>query len=366
MAVIAALMEEHMSRRILSAFVVATASLGCLVAAADMAIIAPSAQTMEVAFRDAAVVPAPTWTTYALTDALFWGRDNQSANAPLVVTVDEPDVPVISAGDPQFPFSEGVRAFYGRRSPDEGGWEIGYFGVYGQLASRFAAFPGGDPPNYLTMPPDVGPDLTSEGEYATVRYSSVINSAECNIFSTSTAWRPFTSSWLTLDWLAGFRYVGVDEAASIVIDCCADEGMYMQVPYRVRTANNMFGGQVGSRARWTWDRWAVESWAKAGLMGTSLQQSQDPLVTVQGDVVRQALSSWRGGVGFVGDINVSAIYRLTDVWGIRAGYNLVWFEGLALAPDQFDFRAVDAAGTRVDSGGGIFLHGANLGLEARW
>jgi hypothetical protein len=60
------------------------------------------------------------------------------------------------------------------------------------------------------------------------------------------------------------------------------------------------------------------------------------------------------------------IYRLTDVWGIRAGYNVVWIDGLALAPNQFAFNNVDGTGSALASSGGIFLNGANLGLEARW
>lgn len=63
---------------------------------------------------------------------------------------------------------------------------------------------------------------------------------------------------------------------------------------------------------------------------------------------------------------MSVIYRLTDVWGIRAGYNLIWIDGLALAPNQFDFSDTSVSGSNLVSGGGIFMNGANLGLEARW
>ena len=72
-----------------------------------------------------------------------------------------------------------------------------------------------------------------------------------------------------------------------------------------------------------------------------------------------------GETAFVGDINLSAIYRLSDVWGIRAGYNTIWIGGVALAPDQFTF-GMDGPLQAVAGGGGIFLHGVNLGLEARW
>ena len=77
---------------------------------------------------------------------------------------------------------------------------------------------------------------------------------------------------------------------------------------------------------------------------------------------------WRAfmGVGFIGDLNLSAVRRLTDTWWLRAGYNLIWLSGAALAPDQWDFTDTPTSGTTLVGGGGLFLHGANLGVEARW
>jgi hypothetical protein len=128
----------------------------------------------------------------------------------------------------------------------------------------------------------------------------------------------------------------------------------------------MFGGQIGVRPRWTWDRWALEGWAKAGLLGNSQKQIQAPLFDYTGFQQRPGLSATGTETAFIGDINLSVIYRLTDVWGIRAGYNVVWIDGLALAPNQFAFNNVDGTGSALASSGGIFLNGANLGLEARW
>jgi hypothetical protein len=42
-------------------------------------------------------------------------------------------------------------------------------------------------------------------------------------------------------------------------------------------------------------------------------------------------------MGMIADMNLSAIYRFNEVWGLRVGYNLLWLTGVALAPDQFDF-----------------------------
>jgi hypothetical protein len=324
----------------------------------------PSYDTTGVVYDGLPTFGAPLWTSYALTDALFWGRDNQAVNRPLVVAVGS-DAPVISAQDLQFPFSEGVRAFYGQRQPCECGWELGYFGVYGQSATEYA---NSADPAFLQMPPDIGSQLSADAENATVKYSSVINSAEANVFSTTHEWRESAQGWLTVDWLAGFRYVGVEEQASIEVDSCSTcvGPNVVNVPYSVRTRNNMFGAQIGNRSRLTWQRWALEGWAKAGLLGNSQEQLQSSLIDYRGFEQRGATSSWGTGVGFIGDINMSAIYRLTDVWGIRAGYNLIWIDGLALAPNQFDFTVNSNSGTNLVSGGGIFMQGANLGLEARW
>lgn len=97
-----------------------------------------SFEPTPVAFRGLVNVEEPLWTDYALADALFWGRDNQAANLPLIVS-SSTGVPLVSAADPQFAVAPGVRAFYGQRDPCLCGWEIGYFGVYGMTASRFAA-----------------------------------------------------------------------------------------------------------------------------------------------------------------------------------------------------------------------------------
>jgi hypothetical protein len=313
------------------------------------------------AFRG--VGPAePLWTSYALAEALFWQRDNQAFNRPLAVTVGD-GATVLQTNDLRFPVAAGVRTFYGQRSPEDGGWEVGYFGVYGQSATNIQ---GTIPPNYIQLPDPLGGNLTEDGEFVTARYNSLLNSAEVNLFATDSDWITDPSGWLTIDWLAGFRYVGVEEDAVLATDCCVMDGQYLTVPYRARTRNNMFGGQLGVRGRRAWERWALEGWAKGALMGVAQEQIQDPLFDYTGFQQRPALSRSGGEVGFVGDLTMSAVYRITEVWGIRAGYSLLWLEGLALAPDQFDFSTDTGAGTRLVNSSGIFYHGANLGLEARW
>lgn len=303
----------------------------------------------------------PTWQRYAFTEALIMGRDNQGANQPLISEVGNPDAVFISEQDLQFPFGGGLRSFVGTRNIDRYGWELGYFGLYGQSASANTSGT-----TFLEAPAPLGYTLTDSAQEAWVTWNSTINSAEFNLFRTTTDKSDAVDAWRTIDWLVGFRYLGVEESATLTINSCSGTGPL--VPYRVQARSSMFGAQIGTRRRLDWNRWAVEGWAKAALMGSAREQMQDPLVDWLGTPVPgrdTASSASNTVVGFVGDINLSAIYRLNDVWGIRAGYNTIWITGAALAPDQFSFGAFGAP-TGIAGNGGIFLHGANLGLEARW
>ena len=83
------------------------------------------------------------------------------------------------------------------------------------------------------------------------------------------------------------------------------------------------------------------------------------------------LSPWRmdlrtTSAGLLSTITITAIYRLNDTWGLRAGYDMAWLSGLALAPNQWDFTDTPSSGTTLHGAGGLFLQGASLGLESRW
>jgi hypothetical protein len=81
---------------------------------------------------------------------------------------------------------------------------------------------------------------------------------------------------------------------------------------------------------------------------------------------RPTRSASEGGVGLIGDLNFTLTYRMTETWGLRLGYNMLWLSGVAMAPNQFDFSAAPGGGNALNGGSSIYLAGANLGLEARW
>lgn len=309
--------------------------------------------------------------TYAIADAVFLQRDNSVLDRPFVL--ESPGgATAISSRDPQFPVQPGLRLFYGSIDDCNRGWEAGYLGVWGMFADADAANAG-----TLQAADPLGTPVGSlnGASFARATYSSSLNSAEFNLFTRSSDGgycRGAAAPWRrcrgycegTIDWLLGFRWAGLNESAALAFSPAGNPGAGL---YSVRTTSNLFGAQVGSRGRMTWDRWAFEGWGKVALTGAGMSQSQLPIENSIIDFQeRPARSATDGGVGFIGDLNFTAMYRLTDTWGLRAGYNLLWLSGVALAPNQFDFSTPPVGGTNLIGGSSLFLHGANLGLEARW
>ena len=312
---------------------------------------------------------------YWLFDVIFFQRDNQSTDQILAASGGSN---LITTGEPQFTVQPGIRLFRGRIDDCGRGWEVGYLGVW----NMFANLEQGGPGNIQGADPlSLAVDGFNDRSLARATYSSTLNTAEANLLLRS-CHRGFSRvsayPWErcgnyhrgTLDWLAGFRWAGLDEAAGIEYSGGGFPGRPFPGPssYNVRSTTNFFGAQIGGRGRMEWDRWAIDGWAKAALAGTAMSQSADPIISVWNprDQIRPARSSTEGGVGFIGDININLSYRINDAWRLRTGYNFLWLTGVALAPNQFDFGASPTSGTGLAGGAGVFLHGANLGLETAW
>ncbi|MFM7107177.1 MAG: hypothetical protein ACKOZU_00975 [Planctomycetaceae bacterium] len=318
----------------------------------------------------------PNWSRYAVFDALVLQRSNQTGDRPIILNLANRTLATTQDLDPTV--GTGLRAVYGTLVTDRWGWEAGYLGLWNMFGSVTV-----NGPNNLRTPEPLAFAINNFGDAHTARatYLSSLNMAEINLFryaartecrqsctgsgctgSGCTGGDRGTSSCHMLTALAGFVWAGLDERAGLAMTCCADNET---AAYNVRTSTNYFGAQVGMQGRREWRCWAVEGWWKTALCGVSASQASDPITgTIFGS--RDARSAHDGGLGFIGNVNGSVIYRLTDTWGLRCGYTLIWLTNAALAPSQWDFTDTPASGSGINDNGTVFLHGANLGLEARW
>ena len=70
---------------------------------------------------------------------------------------------------------------------------------------------------------------------------------------------------------------------------------------------------------------------------------------------------------FLGEIGLVGVMEINDTLSVRAGYQVMWLEGIALAPDQItgtDLSAPGSATVRAENG--LFYHGGSVGLALKW
>jgi hypothetical protein len=282
---------------------------------------------------------------YVRAEVLFLHR-NSNVIDQVVVQTSAGATPVVSTADFDFPMVPGLSMLVGHRLDSDSAWELSYFGL--QNWSRDIAVADA---NNLDAPGAVGVGTDFDNaDVMNVEYQSRLNNVEFNVLR----------DHARLAWLAGFRYVNWEEEFNMQATNGTDISKYT-----VGTSNNLFGGQFGARAFFPGVQFDWEITGKAGLFGNAAQQRQ--MLTDDNDTVVLRNSSVDGGAfSFVGDINASGYYRLNHTWGIRAGYNIMLVTGLALAPDQVDFTNTPVSGRGLNRSGDVFLHGANVGVEAIW
>jgi len=211
--------------------------------------------------------------------------------------------------------------------------------VTGSIASAAGLVVESDPQLFLVHERDIN-----------AYYSSQFESMEVNL-------RRHFNHRLIL--LIGARYVDIDDRFRARLTAPPPDtevGIY-----DTTTDNRLFGLQLGGEAAlWDCGRLRIDNIVKAGVYLNDCG-AQDTVLDDSATGVFPA-SDAEGQVSFLGEVGLYGVYRLTDNLSIRAGYQVMWIQGVALATDQMavtDFVAEDG----IDVGGGLFYHGGMAGVE---
>ncbi len=278
-------------------------------------------------------------------DVLALDRTN-GRNLPLAVASGSGDS-VLNTGDLDLGFELGPRLLLDHRTTSEGGWELIYFGLHEWTAAAAV-----EDINNLDIPGSlvgVAQDFTGADRFA-ITFSSRLHNAEVNIFRDRDTWTA----------LAGLRYLRLDE--ELVLSATdSDSGTS---DYTVRSSNDLIGAQVGLRTGRLHGPWSWDATLKVAVCGSILAQDQSLLDDDNTFVLRDA-SALCGSASILGDIQIAGSYQLNDVWALRASYNVMYVTGVALATRQLDFDNLSDGGQHF-SRSDLLLHGASVGLEARW
>ncbi len=307
-----------------------------------------------------AAVPPPvlplikTSSCYAYADAIFFTRDAEIGNQPLVLL--DGNAPtqsnvLLSTADLDFPWQVGPRITLGRDFDAFRSFEATYWGIFDW---KTTATVNGN--NNLNLPGDLGLAAGLDffnADTMTIDYKSQINDGELT----------YLQNYGGLAWLIGFRYFGLGEQFSVT----STDNQTGTSFYQINAYNNLFGGQIGARLTQgcgTCTSWSYDITGKAGVYDNVISTAQR-VGDFSGFSLRDVKTN-ASQVAFIGEIDFNTNYALNPTWSIRGGYQVFWVDGLALAPNQLDFSDTAGSGTTVNKTGGLFMHGAHAGLMARW
>jgi hypothetical protein len=163
--------------------------------------------------------------------------------------------------------------------------------------------------------------------------------------------------------LAGFRWANLTDDLEGTLPPQRHEPFW-----DTRTRNNLYGLQVGEDWKiLNWGRFSLDGLVKAGVFDNHAEEATE--VSIDRRPYRESASTDQ--LAFLGEIGVQCRYQLTQRLLLKAGYEAIWLQGVALAPAQI--RQTFCNGTPasdiyvqalgLDSGSGVFFHGATAGLE---
>ena len=293
---------------------------------------------------------------YLQVDGLFWTR-NVPNDALIVTTATGATVNGDTTNSQSFNWQAAPRVTFGVVFGDPIAVEVSWFGFYDfQLSGTTTPLTAAQAASSsLPFNLAVATPLTT-GETESFRYNSKLNSAELNLVHLNGS---------AVSFMIGFRYLNLTEDFNANLTTAAGAGAGR---FAVHTDNNLFGGQVGVNvALPIGERLSISAAGKAGVFEALEDQSTSGSffnAAGTGPAARNASSTT---TAFVGEVGVFAHLRVTNWLTAHAGYDLMWIEGVALAPDQFrasNFATGGAAS--VNTSGDIFLHGAQAGVEFRF
>ncbi|HEY2882255.1 MAG TPA: BBP7 family outer membrane beta-barrel protein [Pirellulales bacterium] len=288
---------------------------------------------------------------YFSLDAMVLTRDNQGQNIPLVTSG---GATALMSGDFDFDWRVGPYITAGYRPTKKDAWELTYFGLQDWNENETVTGAGNValPGVIGTLPNFIGADSIS------VNYQSEIQNGELNYL-----WKPFNSP--DFMWLVGFRGFHLDERLNF-FSTVTGTGTGS---YDTHTNNDLLGLQGGIRLQHRFcDRFCMDGFAKAGIYRNRSEERQSIVNDDAGVItsVRDEVSTEQDHWAYVTDAGMNLNFFICRNWCVTGGYNVIWADQLALAPNQLDFTNDPNSGTVLNHTGSIFMHGAHLGVACRW
>jgi hypothetical protein len=266
-------------------------------------------------------------------------------------------VEALNGNDFQQGFSAGPRVGLTRHGDCGYDWELSYFQIDGW--SSFRPIGPDDPPDWLTMRAPGGFLQTQDNkdtQMMTWDYASRLYNAEFNV-----RWNPYYNVTM----LAGFRWMNLGENLVGTLSPLPSELSNWDF-WNTTTTNNLYGFQIGGGGKiLERGRFSIDGLIKAGIFDNNAEQTT--VVSVIAKQLRSGSAS-TNHAAFVGETGLNCKYQVSERLLLKAGYEAIWMQGVALAPGQVQETYVtlwpmNVQALGVNCNSGVFYHGATAGLE---
>lgn len=266
---------------------------------------------------------------------------NRTTTGPVTVLVDDTTrtIPEFNSQELEFDYEFGVGARLSRSLGCGSFLDLGYFGVYdhnafiernGDLALVVPGFAVGFNPS----------------DFA-VEYESELHSGEISI-------RQQLCNRFAL--LAGFRYIRLRD--DLLISSQIGPALTLNT-YGIDASNNLYGFQLGSQVMvGRWGRFQVDALAKCGVYLNDAKQTTGSALTAIPSVTAHSETFAMGG-----EAGLFGSYCINKCWSVRAGYQVLGLNGVALAPEQLQQSNLTTGLAGIDASGSVFYHGGIVGLQ---
>lgn len=283
----------------------------------------------------------PAW---ASVDLLWLNRSNPDN---YILATDDFDDVVLRTDDFSFDFQPGLRLTYGQEiccTPVE----FTYFGLHDWNSSIYA-----DGQGDLDVPfAPLAFGAFQDADYIEADYSSQLHSFEVNFLQADCC------CCRSASWLAGLRLINVDERFRMWTEDQQDpDGGYLSI----KTDNILLGLQAGGTIDRQYNCWCFGATGKAGAYlnfadGNLYVYDRDGLLPP----LEESDTDNSTDVAFVAELDIGVSRHLACGVAVRAGYQVTWISGLALATEQI---SSDVTRVALDTDGDVLYNGGYVGLE---
>lgn len=236
------------------------------------------------------------------------------------------------------------------------------------LARPFLAEPGDVPAAQVLGGPGIGSALLHID--APLQFLGADANMRSNLFCEDN---------VRIDIVAGYRFIRLSEALGVRTRGEFLTGEVREVEDSFSTVNLFNGGQVGLAGEYRFDRLYVGgalktafgiNWHRLDVLGVTRTQSPGgALAANAGGLLAAASNAGRSrdtSFAVVPEANFTVGYQLGDHWRTYVGYTFVYVSNVARPGQAIDARVGGAFPTRVEANTDFWMHGINLGLEARY